>query len=97
MKGVDIRTAQELLRHADIRMTLRYSHLSPSHLLDAVDLLDGTGTTTAAELPPPGRRGLVTEQRRVGRGDKGMAGRREGRIPHSSALSSPFGAPRCVG
>ena len=47
MKGVDIRTTQELLGHADIRMTLRYSHLSPSHLLDAVEkLLDGTGTTT---------------------------------------------------
>src|SRR5262245_10618387 len=47
MKGVDIRTTQELLGHADIRMTLRYSHLSPSHLLDAVEkLLDATGTTT---------------------------------------------------
>jgi integrase len=49
MKGVDIRTTQELLGHADIRMTLRYSHLSPSHLLDAVEkLLDGTDTTREA-------------------------------------------------
>ena len=39
MKGVDIRTVQELLGHADIRMTLRYSHLSPAHLLDAVEKL----------------------------------------------------------
>ena len=48
MNGVDIRTTQELLGHADIRMTLRYSHLSPSHLLEAVEkLLDPTGTRPA--------------------------------------------------
>jgi integrase len=48
MKGVDIRTVQELLGHADIRMTLRYSHLSPAHLLDAVEKLtdERTGTNT---------------------------------------------------
>jgi hypothetical protein len=48
MKGVDIRTTQELLGHADIRMTLRYSHLSPAHLLEAVEKLteERTGTTT---------------------------------------------------
>src|SRR5262249_48094712 len=48
MKGVGIRTTQELLGHADIRMTLRYSHLSPAHLLDAVEKLTGqrTGTNT---------------------------------------------------
>src|SRR5262245_9032021 len=48
MKGVDIRTVQELLGHADIRMTLRYSHLSPAHLLEAVEKLtvERTGTTT---------------------------------------------------
>ncbi len=48
LKSVDIRTVQELLGHADIRMTLRYSHLSPAHLLDAVEKLTEpqTGTTT---------------------------------------------------
>src|SRR5262249_41333251 len=54
MKGVDIRTVQELLGHADIRMTLRYSHLSPAHLLDAVEKLTeartGTTTGTSAEV-----------------------------------------------
>ena len=62
MKGVDIRTVQELLGHADIRMTLRYSHLSPAHLLDAVERLaeKRTGTTTGtsdsgAEIAPPER------------------------------------------
>src|SRR5262249_51620458 len=60
MKGVDIRTTQELLGHADIRMTLRYSHLSPSHLLDAVEkLLDGTGTTTGTSESAPEERVMV--------------------------------------
>ncbi len=43
MAGVDIRTIQELLGHASIRMTSRYSHLAPSHLRKAVmKLRDGT-------------------------------------------------------
>ena len=39
MAGVDLRTVQELMGHKDIKMTLRYSHLSPSHLKDAVNRL----------------------------------------------------------
>ena len=46
MKGVDIQTVQELLGHADIRMTLRYSHLVPAHLLDAVEKLTEKRTGT---------------------------------------------------
>jgi len=34
-----MRTIQELLGHKDMRMTLRYSHLSPAHLREAVDSL----------------------------------------------------------
>jgi integrase len=37
MAGVDIRTIAELLGHKRIQMTMRYSHLSPSHNLDAVE------------------------------------------------------------
>ena len=41
MAGIDLATVKELLGHRDITMTLRYSHLSPSHKVSAVDILDG--------------------------------------------------------
>jgi len=40
MAGVDLTTLKELLGHKDIKMTLRYAHLAPSHKLRAVELLD---------------------------------------------------------
>jgi integrase len=61
MAGVDLRTVQELLGHKTLAMTLRYSHLSPAHQLDAVQRLTrrptGTATGTAGAedsgpLPP---------------------------------------------
>ena len=39
MKGVDLRTVQELLGHKTLSMTLRYSHLAPGHLKDAIEKL----------------------------------------------------------
>jgi integrase len=42
MAGVDITTVKELLGHKTLTMTLRYAHLSPSHKVKAVDVLDGT-------------------------------------------------------
>lgn len=47
MCGVDLRSVQELLGHTDIKMTLRYSHLSPAHLLAAVERLPAAPTGTA--------------------------------------------------
>ena len=58
MKGVDIRTVQELLGHKTLTMTLRYSHLSPAHQLDAVQKLNRpkteapTDTTTDTSAEP---------------------------------------------
>ena len=37
MAGVDIRTIQELMGHSTITMTMRYTHLSPTHLRTAVN------------------------------------------------------------
>lgn len=39
MAGVDLRTVQELMGHKTISMTLRYAHLAPAHLKDAVNRL----------------------------------------------------------
>jgi integrase len=40
MNGVDLKTVMRLLGHKDIRMTLRYAHLSREHLQAAVGTLD---------------------------------------------------------
>ena len=43
MKGVPLKAVQELMGHATIEMTLRYSHLSPEVGRGAVQLLDRHG------------------------------------------------------
>ncbi len=40
MRGAPIKAVQEMLGHATIEMTMRYSHLSPDVRKDAVSLLD---------------------------------------------------------
>jgi len=40
MAGVDMNTIRELLGHKSLKMTMRYSHLSPSHKQRAVDILN---------------------------------------------------------
>jgi site-specific recombinase XerD len=42
MRGVDIRTVQELMGHRTIQMTLRYAHLAPQHQLEAIQRLCDT-------------------------------------------------------
>lgn len=37
MAGVDLVTVKEIMGHRDIKTTLRYSHLSPKHLMDGVN------------------------------------------------------------
>lgn len=41
MKGVPLNTVRELLGHADLQTTMRYAHLAPQHLREAVEALDG--------------------------------------------------------
>lgn len=36
MQGGNLLTLQKILGHADVKMTLRYAHLSPEHLSDAI-------------------------------------------------------------
>ena len=40
MAGVDITTVKELMGHADIKTTLRYAHLAPSHKIRALEIFD---------------------------------------------------------
>lgn len=44
MKGVDLRTVQELMGHKNIQMTCRYAHLAPEHKQAAVEKLCETAT-----------------------------------------------------
>src|SRR6266446_1437666 len=41
MRGASLSDVKEILGHADLKMTMRYAHLSPAHLRGAVDRLDG--------------------------------------------------------
>ena len=43
--GASLKDVQEILGHADLRMTNRYAHLSPAHLRGAVERLEGLTPT----------------------------------------------------
>lgn len=49
MAGADLMTVKELLGHKTIKMTERYSHLSPDHKARAVQLLDSLGSQEEAQ------------------------------------------------
>jgi site-specific recombinase XerD len=49
MRGVDLKTVQELMGHQTIAMTLRYSHLTPGHLHAAVQRLSGVHGDTRSD------------------------------------------------
>ncbi len=55
MRGVDLRSVQELMGHRSIVTTMRYAHLAPKHLADAVETLvssTSTATSTSRSRPP---------------------------------------------
>ena len=45
MKGVSLIAIQQLLGHADIKMTMRYAHLAPATLRSAVGVLSSRGVS----------------------------------------------------
>jgi len=57
MGGVDLPTVKELMGHKDIKMTLRYTHLSRDHMHAAVQVLENFGTESRQFL----RQGGITE------------------------------------
>ncbi len=52
MAGVSLRTLAELLGHMTLAMVMRYAHLAPAHLQDAVEKVaaERTDTTTDTKL-----------------------------------------------
>jgi len=45
MAGVDVMTVKELLGHASLTMTMRYTHLAPDHRMRAIKTLDSAYQT----------------------------------------------------
>jgi hypothetical protein len=41
LRGATMKELQELMGHRDMKMTMRYAHLSPEHKKKAVNLLNG--------------------------------------------------------
>ena len=52
MAGVPLLTVSKLMGHATPTMTLRYAHLAPGHLADAVRNLDGSAIGTRSGTDP---------------------------------------------
>lgn len=67
MAGTSIAVVQELLGHKDIKMTMRYSHLSPEHKKEAIKTLEnivikGTKPQMVTNLVTVDKKGLTQER-----------------------------------
>jgi integrase len=58
MRGGRLKELQEILGHKDIKMTMRYAHLSQEHKKKAVNLLNGL---TASRKTPKAHLGTFSE------------------------------------
>jgi integrase len=57
MAGASLKAVQELLGHADLKMTMRYAHLSHEHLKDSVNLLNAlTRGKEMVNIPPKSKK-----------------------------------------
>jgi len=65
MASVDLRTIQELMGHKTLAMTLRYAHLSPTHLHAAVRALDTASGGRTGTKPAPERASRAATSRQV--------------------------------
>jgi integrase len=61
MAGVDLRTVAELLGHKTLAMVMRYAHLAPGHMREAIERLvpERTDTRTSTETVTARRPALV--------------------------------------
>jgi integrase len=59
MAGVDITTVSRLLGHKSLTMTLRYAHLAPSHMANAVSLLDSALNEVTQKVHNPRKKELT--------------------------------------
>ena len=59
MAGADLSSVQKLLGHKSILMTMRYAHLAPGHLQDAVEKLAAAAPAQqlALQIMPPTKGG----------------------------------------
>jgi len=74
MRGGSLYDLKEILGRSDIKMTARYSHLSPSHLRVGVDRLKGLAPAPtahpAAHSAKIGRKRLVSPDAPVAQVDR---------------------------
>jgi integrase len=59
MAGVPMKAVQDMLGHGDMKMTARYSHLSPGLVSQYVGLLDGHNSSHTSATPASGSSGTT--------------------------------------